>query len=44
VEWDGRDGVGDDLANGSYLYVATVEFTGLDRPPLALRGRLTKIR
>jgi flagellar hook assembly protein FlgD len=44
VEWDGRDAVGDDLANGSYLYVATVDFVGLDRPPTVLRGKLTKIR
>ena len=44
IEWDGRDAVGDDIANGSYLYVATVDFVGLDRPPTVLRGKLTKIR
>ncbi|HEU4364458.1 MAG TPA: type IX secretion system sortase PorU [Candidatus Krumholzibacteria bacterium] len=44
IAWDGRDAVGDDLANGTYLYVATVDFVGLDRPPTVLRGKLTKIR
>lgn len=42
--WDGRDTVGDPIANGSYLYVARVTFTGLDRPPVVLRGKLSKIR
>ncbi|MDH4036781.1 MAG: type IX secretion system sortase PorU [Candidatus Krumholzibacteria bacterium] len=44
IEWDGRDAAGDDIANGSYLYVATVDFVGLDRPPTVLRGKLTRIR
>lgn len=44
IEWDGRDAVGDDIANGTYLYVATVDFVGLDRPPVVLRGKLSKIR
>ncbi len=44
IEWDGRDAAGGDLANGTYLYVATVDFVGLDRPPTVLRGKLTKIR
>ena len=33
IEWDGRDGAGDEIANGTYLYVATVDFVGVDRPP-----------
>jgi len=44
VYWDGRDTVGDTIANGSYLYVARVTFTGLDRPPVVLRGKLSRIR
>lgn len=44
VEWDGRDGAGGDVANGSYLYVATIDFVGVDRPPVVLRGRLSRIR
>jgi hypothetical protein len=44
IEWDGRDAAGDDIANGTYLYVATVDFVGLDRPPTVLRGKMTKIR
>lgn len=44
IEWDGRDGTGGDVANGSYLYVATIDFVGVDRPPLVLRGRLSRIR
>ena len=44
VEWDGRDMAGDDLANGTYLYVATVDFVGLDRAPLVLRGKMAKVR
>jgi hypothetical protein len=44
IEWDGRDGAGDDLANGTYLYVATVSFAGLDRAPVVLRGGVSKIR
>jgi hypothetical protein len=44
MEWDGRDGAGGDLANGVYLYVATVDFVGVERPPVVLRGKLSKIR
>jgi hypothetical protein len=44
IEWDGRDGAGGDLANGTYLYVATVTFDGLDRAPVVLRGGVSKIR
>ena len=44
IEWDGRDGTGDDLANGTYLYVATVTFDGLDRAPVVLRGGVSKVR
>ncbi len=44
IEWDGRDAIGDEIGNGTYLYVATVDFIGLDRPPTVLRGKLTKIQ
>jgi hypothetical protein len=44
IEWDGRNGSGGDVANGSYLYVATINFNGVDRPPVVLRGRLSRIR
>ncbi|HET6348241.1 MAG TPA: type IX secretion system sortase PorU, partial [Candidatus Krumholzibacteria bacterium] len=44
IEWDGRNQWGGDVANGSYLYVATVHFMGIDRPPVVLRGRLSRIR
>ena len=44
VEWNGRDETGDDLANGTYLYVATVDFVGLDRAPVVLRGKMAKVR
>ena len=44
IEWDGRDEAADEIANGIYLYVARVEFVGLDRPPLVLRGKVSKIR
>jgi hypothetical protein len=44
IEWDGRDGAGGDLANGTYLYVATVDFVGIDRPPVVLRGKMSKVR
>jgi hypothetical protein len=44
IEWDGRDTAGEEIANGTYLYVATVDFVGLDRPPTVLRGKLTRIR
>jgi hypothetical protein len=44
IEWDGRDASGGDLANGTYLYVATVDFEGLERAPVVLRGKLSKIR
>lgn len=43
VFWDGRDTVGDEIANGTYLYVATVDFKDTGRPPLVLRGKLSKI-
>jgi hypothetical protein len=38
VQWDGRNASGGDVANGSYLYVATIDFVGVDRPPVILRG------
>ena len=44
LQWDGRDASGGDVANGSYLYVATIDFVGVDRPPVVLRGALTRIR
>ncbi len=44
VEWDGRDASGGDLANGTYLYVATVDFVGLERAPVVLRGKMSKVR
>jgi hypothetical protein len=44
IPWDGRDIAGDKIANGTYLYVATVEFLGVDRAPLVVRGKLTKIQ
>ncbi|MCI0452855.1 MAG: type IX secretion system sortase PorU [Candidatus Latescibacteria bacterium] len=44
IEWDGRDAGGGDLANGTYLYVATVDFVGLERAPVVLRGKMSKIR
>jgi hypothetical protein len=44
IEWDGRDQIGDEIANGTYLYVATVDFEEVDRPPLVIRGKLTKIQ
>lgn len=44
VAWDGHDAAGDDLANGTYLYVATVDFEGLERAPVVLRGKMSKIR
>ena len=43
VYWDGRDGAGDEIANGVYLYAARVVFSGVDRPPVYLRGKLVKI-
>lgn len=44
IEWDGRDGAGGDVANGTYLYVASIKFVGVDRPPVVLRGKLSRIR
>ncbi|HKW14514.1 MAG TPA: C25 family cysteine peptidase, partial [Candidatus Krumholzibacteria bacterium] len=44
IEWDGRNNAAGDVANGSYLYVATIDFLGVDRPPVVLRGRLSRIR
>ena len=44
LEWNGRDESGDDLANGTYLYVATVDFVGLERAPVVLRGKMAKVR
>jgi hypothetical protein len=44
ILWDGRDQTGDEIANGTYLYVATVDFEGIDRAPLVIRGKLTKIQ
>jgi hypothetical protein len=44
IFWDGRDSARDEIANGTYLYVATVEFSGVDRTPLVMRGKLTKIQ
>jgi len=44
VFWDGRDAEGDEIANGTYLYVATVDFLDIERTPTVLRGKLTKIQ
>ncbi|MGD8413439.1 MAG: hypothetical protein PVF33_04365, partial [Candidatus Latescibacterota bacterium] len=44
IFWDGRDDLGDEIANGTYLYVATIDFEEIDRPPLVIRGKLTKIQ
>jgi hypothetical protein len=44
VFWDGKDSTGHEIANGTYLYVATVEFLEVDRTPLVMRGKLTKIQ
>lgn len=44
INWDGRDGVGDEIANGTYLYVARVSFVGVTRTPVTVRGRVSKIR
>lgn len=43
ITWDGRDNFGGSIANGTYLYVARVEFVGLDRPPVVLRGKIVRI-
>jgi len=44
VFWDGTDIARDEIANGTYLYVATVDFHDLDRAPLVIRGKLTKMK
>jgi hypothetical protein len=44
VQWDGRDAGGGEVANGSYLYVATIDFVGVDRPAVVLRGALSRVR
>jgi hypothetical protein len=44
ILWDGRDELGEEIANGTYLYVATVDFQEIDRTPLVIRGKLTKIQ
>lgn len=43
IFWDGRDASGDEIANGVYLYVVTVDFLDIERTPLVLRGKLSKI-
>lgn len=43
IHWDGRDASGGEIANGVYLYVATVDFADTERTPLVLRGKLAKI-
>jgi hypothetical protein len=43
IFWDGRDAAGDEIANGIYLYVVTVDFLDVQRAPLVLRGKLSKI-
>ncbi|MFQ5512501.1 MAG: C25 family cysteine peptidase, partial [Candidatus Krumholzibacteriia bacterium] len=43
ILWDGRDFSGDTIGNGAYLYVATVDFEGVSRPALVLRGKLVKV-
>jgi hypothetical protein len=43
ILWDGKDATGSSIANGTYLYVARVDFVGLDRAPLVLRGKVVKI-
>jgi hypothetical protein len=44
ITWDGRDNFGGSVANGTYLYVARVEFVGLDRPAVVLRGKVVRIK
>jgi len=44
IHWDGRDGTGDEVANGVYLYVARVDFPGADVKTQVLRGSISKIR
>lgn len=41
VFWDGRDGTGDELANGSYLYVIKVEQRG---GSATVRGKVSKLK
>lgn len=41
VFWDGRDGAGDELANGSYLYVIKVEQRG---GSATVRGKVSKLQ
>jgi hypothetical protein len=43
ITWDGYDRFGGSVANGTYLYVARVAFTGLKRPPVVIRGKIVKI-
>jgi flagellar hook assembly protein FlgD len=40
VFWDGRDGAGDQLANGTYLYVIKVKQSG---GSATVRGKLSKL-
>ncbi len=44
VAWDGRDEIGGEIANGTYLYVARVSFYDIDRPDTVLRGKVFKAR
>jgi hypothetical protein len=43
ILWDGRDFSGDTIANGTYLYVARVDFVGVNRPRQVLRGKVVKV-
>ncbi len=44
VRWDGRDAVGDRVANGTYLYVARIRFDGVRRPETVVRGAIARAR
>lgn len=43
ITWDGRDNSGGGVANGTYLYVARISFSGVDRPAVVLRGKVVRI-
>jgi len=44
VPWDGRDVAGDELANGTYLYVLEVNFTEGFRRTETIRGKVVRAR
>jgi len=41
--WDGRDYLGEKIANGVYLFAATISFMQSDSPSKIIRGKLVKI-